>query len=89
MRKRFLQIVAVFLILAFFLPLPGTSIPLAIGLSMLVCTSLPFAIFIQRCRRRFAWFNKGLTWIENKMGERWASGLMFTRPDADPRDHVG
>ncbi len=86
--KWLMQVVAVFLILLFFTPLPGGTVALAIGLSILVCTSLPFALFIQACRRRFAAFNKGLKWVEDKMGERWAGGLMYTRPDADPREHV-
>ena len=82
------KVIGVLLILYFFTPLPGGTIGLAIGLSLLVCTSLPFALFVQGCRRRFSFFNKGLTWVENKLGKRWAGGLMYTRPDADPREHV-
>ena len=82
------KIIAVVLILFFFTPFPGGTVTLAIGLSILVCTSLPFALFLQACRRRFRWFNSALTWVENKMGERFARGLMYTRPDADPREHV-
>ncbi len=84
-----MQIFAVLLILTFFTPLPGGSIGLAIGLSILVCVSLPFALFLQGARRRFGLFNKMLTAIENRLGERWARGLMFTRPEADPREHFG
>ena len=82
------KIIAVVLILFFFTPLPGGTIALATGLSILVCSSLPFALFVQGCRRRFSFFNKALEWIENKLGERFAGGLMVTRPDADPRKHV-
>lgn len=82
------KLIGVLLILFFFTPLPGGTIALAVGLSILVCNSLPFALFIQACRRRMSLFNKALTWVENKLGDRWASGLMYTRPDADPREHV-
>ena len=82
-----LQIIGIVLILFFFTPFPGGTLALAAGLSILVCTSLPFALFLQRVRRRFSLFNTVLTWVENKLGERWAGGLMFTRLDADPRDH--
>ena len=84
-----LRIVAVLLILLFFTPIPGGSIGLAVGLSILVCVSLPFALFLQGVRRRFKPINKMLTAIEDRLGERWARGLMFTRPDADPREHFG
>ena len=82
-----MQIFAVLLILTFFTPFPGGTLGLAAGLSILVCVSLPFALFLQGCRRRFSRFNKLLTWVENRIGERFARGLMYTRPDADPREH--
>jgi|GEM_PF-3438398 len=87
MPKLIWQIIGVLLILFFFTPFPGGTIALAAGLSILVCASLPFALFLQGCRRRFSWLNGLLTWVENKLGERFARGLMFTRPDADPREH--
>ena len=80
-------IFAVVMILLFFTPIPGSTIFLAIGLSLLVCTSLPFALLVHRLRKRFTMFNGGLQWVEQKLGKRWASGMMTTRPDANPRDH--
>ena len=82
-----MQIFAVFLILMFFTPFPGGTLGLAAGLSILVCVSLPFALFLQGLRGRFSRFNQLLYWVENRMGERWTRGLRFTRPDADPRAH--
>lgn len=87
MLRIIMRIVAVFLILSFFIPFPGGSLRAAMGLSILVCVSLRFALFVQGWRRRSSLFNKMVLWIENKMGERWARGIMFTRPDADPREH--
>jgi hypothetical protein len=77
----------VVLILLFFTPIPGGAIFLASGLSILICSSLPFALFVQSLRRRFRLVDAAFQWVEKKLGERWASGMMHTRPDADPRDH--
>lgn len=82
-----MRIIAVLLILSFFIPFPGGLLRVAMGVSMLVCISLPFALFFQGARRRFDRFNKLIMWVENRIGQRWARGLMFTRPDADPREH--
>ena len=81
------NVIGVLLILSFFLPIPTGLLRVAIGLSILVCTSLPFALFVQGRRKQFDWFNKLITWIENKMGERMTRGIRFTRPENDPRDH--
>ena len=54
---------------------------------MLVCSSLPFALFVQSTRRRFQWFNNLVTSIENKLGEKMSRGIRFTRPENDPREH--
>ena len=81
------KIVGVLLVLSFFLPIPFGSIRLALGLSLLVCASLPFALAVQSGRRKFAWLNRPMTWLENKLGERWAGNLMVTRPENDPRTH--
>ncbi len=82
-----MRIIAVLLILSFFIPFPGGTLRVSMGVSILVCVSLRFALFVQAARRRFSRFNKAFFWVENKLGERWSRGLMFTRPDADPRDH--
>ena len=85
--KFFLKIIGVLLVLSFFLPLPGGTIRVAVGLSILVCASLPFALAVQAGRRKFDWFNRPMTWMEDKLGERWAGNLMVTRPENDPRTH--
>ena len=85
--KYFWKIIGVLLILSIFLPIPTGTLRLAIGLSMLVCASLPFALFVQACRKRFGSFNTLIMWIENKLGEDMTRGIRFTRPENDPRDH--
>ena len=88
MKRFFLQVLGVILILFFFTPFPGGTFTLTMGLTILVCTNLTFALFIQRCRAKWSKFDKGLRWVENKMGDKIAGGLKFTRPENDPRDHV-
>jgi len=85
--KLFWKAIGVLLALSFFVPIPFGTIRLALGLSILVCASLPFALFVQARRRNFKWLNDALTWMENKLGERWAGNLMVTRPENDPRSH--
>ena len=81
------KIIGVLLVLSFFVPFPGGTLRLALGLSILVCASLPFALAVQAARRKFGWLNRSLTWLENKMGEKWAGNLIITRPENDPRTH--
>ena len=85
--KFFWKAIGVLLILSFFLPIPTGMLRVAIGLSILVCSSLPFALLMQSVRRKFEWFNNLITWIENKLGEKMTEGIRFTRPENDPRDH--
>ena len=81
------KIIGVLLVLSFFVPFPGGTLRVALGLSILVCASLPFALVVQAARRKFGWLNRSLTWLENKMGEKWAGNLIITRPENDPRTH--
>ena len=81
------KIIGVLLVLSFFVPFPGGTLRVALGLSILVCASLPFALIVQAARRKFGWLNRSLTWLENKMGEKWAGNLIITRPENDPRTH--
>ena len=83
----FWKTIGVLLILSFFIPVPTGLLRAAIGLSILVCSSLPFALLVQAGRKRFAWFNNLITWIENKLGEKMTRGIRFTRPENDPREH--
>ncbi len=75
------------LVFSFFVPLPLGTLRVALGLSVLVCASLPFALFIQGCRRKYGWLNQRLMWMEDKFGQRWAGNLMMTRPENDPRSY--
>lgn len=81
------KIIGGLLVLSFFLPIPLGTLRLVIGLSILVCASLPFALAVQAGRRKFGWFNRSMIWLEDKIGERWAGTLMLTRPENDPRNH--
>ena len=83
-----LQILGVLLILLFFTPLPGGTFAMVMGLTLLVCTSLRFALFVQSGRRKFPKFDRGLRWAEDKISDKISGGLKFTRPENDPRDHV-
>ena len=81
------KIIGVLLVLSFLLPIPAGTLRLALGLSILVCASLPFALAVQAGRRKFGWLNRLMTWIENKIGKKWAGNLILTRPENDPRTH--
>ena len=83
----FWKAIGILLILSFFIPIPTGLLRVAIGLSILVCSSLPFALLVQSGRRRFQWLNKAITSVENKLGEKFTSGIRFTRPENDPREH--
>lgn len=83
----FWKVIGVLLILSFFIPIPTGLLRVAIGLSILVCSSLPFALLMQTARKKFVWFNNLITWVENKLGEKMTEGIRFTRPENDPRDH--
>ena len=85
--KFFWKIIGALLVLSYFTPIPFGTLRLVLGLSILVCASLPFALFVQRSRRKFGWLNSSLVWMEDKLGERWAGNLMLTRPENDPRTH--
>ena len=83
----FWKVIGILLILSFFVPIPTGTLRVAIGLSILVCSSLPFALLLQSGRKRFKWLNNSITAIENKLGEKLTSGIRFTRPENDPREH--
>jgi len=85
--KLFWKVIGSLLLLSYFTPIPFGTLRLVLGLSILVCASLRFALFVQGCRRRFSWLNRLLVWMEDKLGERWAGNLMLTRPENDPRAH--
>ena len=81
------KVIGILLILSFFIPIPTGLLRVAIGLTILICSSLWFALFVQRSRKRFAWLNNLFLLIENKLGEKMTRGIRFTRPENDPREH--
>ena len=85
--KFFWKIIGALLALSCFIPIPFGMLRLAVGLSILVCASLPFALAVHAGRSKFEWLNRPMTWMEDKLGERWAGNLMVTRPENDPRTH--
>jgi len=81
------KIAGIFLIISYFIPIPMGTFRVAIGLSILICASPAFASFFQNLRRKYKTFNKFITGIENKLGERWTQNLMLTRPENDLGNH--
>ena len=63
-----------------FTPLPGGGFILALGLMFLICTSEWAAVCIRVMRSRANGFNKGMTWLEDRMGENIGGALRRTRP---------
>ncbi len=63
-------------------PIPGGTLLIAISAGMIICSSITAAHFIQSCRVRFSRFNTVMTWLENKMGDRYGGPLRRTRPGA-------
>ena len=88
MKLIFFQILGVILILYFFTPFPGGTLSAVTGLTLLVCFNLKFALFLQSRRKKFPRFDRVMRWAEDKMGDKIAGGLKYTRPENDPRDHV-
>jgi len=61
-------------------PLPGSTLFIAAGSSLVICTSKRAERLIMRTRIRFPRFNSSLSWLENRMGERLSGPLHRTRP---------
>jgi len=61
-------------------PIPGGTLLITVGGGMVICSSNTAAKYIQTCRSKFNRFDRGMTWLENKMGERLSSPLRRTRP---------
>ncbi len=70
-------------------PIPGGTFMLAAGAVVLICASPWFRDCLQYFRGRFALFNRIMTWLENKTGERIGSILRLTKPGykMKPGDH--
>ena len=70
-------------------PIPGGTFMLAAGSVLLICASPWFRRCLQILRTRFGLFNRIMTWMENKMGDRIGGVLKLTQPGYDPKpgDH--
>ena len=64
-------------------PIPGSVLLLAVGLSILICTSKKAARCIRYMRTKSNKFNKLMSWIESHTGERMGAILQQTRPEED------
>ena len=77
------SVVLLFGLVSMVTPIPGGTVLIAGSLTALICSS-PFA---RRClqvmRTKLNWLNKGVLWVEAKMGERIGivgRALAQTRP---------
>ena len=61
-------------------PIPGAVLLMAVGLSLLICTSTVAANCIRFTRGKYFRLNKVMSWLENRSGERMGSILRQTRP---------
>ena len=82
----FLSGIAFLLILlglvSMFSPLPGATILIAAGCALLICTNKRAANMVRACRSRFSFLNRGMIWIEDKMGEKLSGPMRSTRPES-------
>ena len=51
-------------------PIPGGTILIAGGLTMLICSNPSAQYCVMWARSRVAWVNKLMFWLENKVGNR-------------------
>jgi len=61
-------------------PIPGGTLLITVGAGMIICSSKTAAKYIQTCRTKFHRFNRGVHWLEEKMGDRMSAPLRQTRP---------
>ena len=62
-------------------PIPGSTLLITVGVGMIICSSITVAVYIQFSRIKFDRINRGMSWLENKMGDRLSAPLRRTRPD--------
>ena len=62
-------------------PIPGGTFIITLGGGMIICSSHSVARYIRGRRVKFSRFHQGMSWLENKMGERLGAPLRLTRPD--------
>lgn len=61
-------------------PIPGAVLLMAVGLSLLICSSTFAATCIRFSRGKYFRLNKMISWLENRSGERMGAILRRTRP---------
>jgi len=61
-------------------PLPGSTLALAMGLAMLLCSSTYAARCLQLLRARFWVFDTGMRWVESRTGSAIGVALKRTGP---------
>jgi hypothetical protein len=86
------SVVLLFGLVSMVTPIPGGTFLIAGSLTALICSS-PFA---RRClqvmRTKMNWLNKGILWVEAKVGDRIGivgRALRQTRPLANQEDSSG
>ena len=65
-------------------PIPGATFMLAGGMVILICASPLFRLCMQALRTRFRFFNRMMSWMEEKTGERLGGALRLTQPGRQP-----
>ncbi len=65
-------------------PIPGSAFFTASGLTILICSSPWFRACVRMGRKRFKFFHKVMTWLENHTGKSIGEMLKTSHPDADP-----
>lgn len=67
-----------------FTPMPGGTLLIVAGCTLLICSSERAANKVRSLRETIPIFNKGLTWVEDKMGARISGPMRATRPIVPP-----
>lgn len=70
----------VLVIVGAFAPIPGGTVILGAGTALLICSSEFAAQCIRTARTRFHWLNRGVTWVEDRVGARLGVIIRRTRP---------
>jgi hypothetical protein len=71
-------------LVSMFTPMPGATLLIAAGCTLLICSNARAAAKVKSLRTTKPMFNKSLTWVEDKMGERVSGPMRSTRPDMPP-----
>jgi hypothetical protein len=61
-------------------PIPGSSVTVAVGVAMLICSSERAARCLRYFRIRLRFLNSGFTWLEDRVPELIGAALRRSRP---------